>query len=252
MPVIRLPVKADPVANTFCPLSNKDFQYLVSLEYAELNIDPNFNYGNATPPPDKRGLPWYRLNGDGSPDKWYSFNQGLWLSPHTLPPGFVGIFTGAQADIPAFDGGNTNAISATDGAFWQKLPGADAKFLVQAGTMDAPDSRVVAVGGTGGVPSVLLQDAQISHDHFIATNEAKNPGNALSLSTTNSIPKSSNYDGAGSPDSFILVGSTLQPSLGLTSPVGDPTTRVTHENLPPYLAVTFIIRTSRLYFSQPA
>lgn len=255
MPSLSLNIFSDPVVNTFCPIANKDWQYLVSLLHASLNGDPNFNYGNATPPPDKRGLPWYRLNGDGSPDKWYSFNQGLWLSPHTLPPGFVGIFTGAQADIPAFDGGNTNAISATDGAFWQELTAAQGRFIVGAGTTPAPDSTLLTVGQTGGEEKhALTIDENAPHTHFLASDVTTNP--KVTLTVANHVAKESNFDGAGSPFSYSLSGTATDATLGISGESGGaggpPAVVGRHNNMPPYLVATFIMRTARLYFTQPA
>lgn len=252
MPPIALNISSDPVATSFCAITNANWSYLVSLLHATLSGDPTYNSGNAKPPPDKRNLDWFRANSDGSPDRWYKFAAGQWISRHTMPPDFIGIFAGDPANIPTFDGGNANPISPYDGPFWEKLPTADGRFLVQAGTTPAPDSTVITFGQTGGEEKHLLLDAEIAHKHFVATNELMSPLTALTAA--NSVAKQTNYDGAASPFSYALGAGagTATPSLGLTSVIGDPAARARTNLMPPWLAVTFIRRTQRLFYSVAA
>ena len=58
------------------------------------------NYGNTTPTTDRTGLPWVRLNADGSPDGLYVYYQGNWENVLI------------DADLP----GNATAVQAVAGA----------------------------------------------------------------------------------------------------------------------------------------
>ncbi len=249
-----LPITSDAVPAGFCPINDKDWQALVSLLHATLTGDPSVNTGNVKPTPDNRGKPWIRTNGDGTPDATYSFVNGLWAARYSIPPGIVAVYAGDPADIPTLDGGNTNPVSSYDGPFWEVLPSSDAKFLVGAGTTPVPPtglSTVLSVGATGGQEVVILSDLEIAHAHKLVTDEFANP--RATLTTDNWMCKQSNDDGAGDANSYYVSAGagTAQPTLGNVSALGgNSADRIEHTNMPPYLVVTFIQRTVRLFKTQ--
>lgn len=255
MPTIALNISSDPVPTSFCAITNDNWQFLVALLHVMLSGDPNFNRGNAKPPPDKRGLPWDRLNSDGTPDRWYEFAAGQWLSPHRLPPDFVGIYAGDPSLIPTFDGGNANPVSLYDGPFWEALPNSDGRFLVGAGITPAPDSTTLTVGTMSGEEKhALTIDELAPHTHPVVADAVTNP--KVAITVANHLARESNFDGAGSPFSYSASGTPTDATLGLSGNAGGngatPNVVTRHNNMPPYLVVTYIRRTARKFYSIPA
>lgn len=250
---ISIAITSDPVPSGFCALSDATWQALVGLLTGLLTGDPSINVGNATPTPDRRGLPWFRLNSDGSPDGWYGFNNGLWLQRHPDAPGKIVVYDGALADIPTFDGGNANAISEIDGAFWQRLTALDARMPLQAGTLAS--GKVLNMGDTGGEELHILKANELpKHSHPMANADLVSPKTLLTSS--NYVTVQSNFDGAGASNSYYLAGSATLPTLGQSGIIGGKDGNdgddLGHNNLPPYGVICFIKRTSRLYRTQNA
>ncbi len=245
---INLAIQSDPVPSGFCPISNLDWQSLVRLLHVSLTSDPTINYGNVTPVPEKRGLPWFRLNSDGSPDYWYAFNNGLWINRHPTPTGTIILYRGDPGAIATFDGGNANPVSATDGPFWQRVTECDGKFPFGAGTFAS--GTVVAVKDTGGSETIALTLPQTPvHNHLIANSDEKLSGGSALSASNSLVSKLSNLDSG-----YALQGDQTAAAAGLTSNTGGATDGSTtgHNNIPPYYAVLLLERTGRLYRTQNA
>lgn len=249
-------IKSNPVRNSFCPISDADWAYLVGLLWGEAQSTP-FNFGSATPPPDGRTVPWIRTNQDGTPDRTYVFSGGLWLCPHYEDPGIVKMFTGTLAQIPLLEGGNNNPVTAFDGPFWQKLASVDAKMPIQPGTL--PSTAVIAAGDTGGEEKhTLLPTEMPAHAHQEFAEEVAQglaytgPWKAIDANNPQ-VANENNYDNAGTGASYYVSGSNKAATLGRSSVAGGDGSgnTVAHNNLPPYFGIWFIQRTNRLYYSIP-
>lgn len=191
-----------------------------------------FNYGSQTPSSDDRGKPWFRLNSDGSPDRWYVFFDGMWVSPHPIEPedDEVRIWSGSEADISLKDGGNTNAVTLTDGPFWRRANAYNARTVVGVGTL--PDSgTVIAVNDTGGEDEVELDTTELpSHTHQAKHSGAEADGNVAN-------PTGGLLGSAAGTD-YTFTSEATGGGLG-------------HNNMPPWIGVYFIVRTARQYYALP-
>lgn len=192
----------------------------------------SFNYGNTVPATEDRVKPWLRLNADSTFDRWYVWSTayGMWLAPHPIAAGDdeVRIWSGTAANIDFKDGGNANAVSDTDGPFWREANAYDARTIVGVGTL--PDSgTVVAVNGTGGSDEVVLTTAQLpAHTHDVEHKGAEATGNLANPA-------------GGLLDSGVAADYTFT-----SEPTGDGDP---HTNMPPYIGVYFIVRTSRKFYA---
>lgn len=211
-----------------------------------------FNYGNSEPGVDDRGKPWFRLNPDGSPDKWYVFFGGVWTSPHSVEAGGDErrMFVGIENDVWAYDGGDgtdpsSSAPTNSTGAMWEVDHNFDFRFPLGAGTSPAPASTTVNVGDTGGEEDTsvpLTLDNVPAHSHTFRVE--RNDGAPIS------VDSGSGYiEGVGAG---VRWSGGSKDTAGETMDAGESGTDlqpVEATNMPPYRGVFFIKRTSRLFYT---
>ena len=115
---------------------------------------------DTTPSADDRDKLWLKTI-SGAPDRWYVYYNGLWVSPHPVPASDsrLTLFKGSSAAVTNLDGGNSNAVAAADGPFWEIDTDLAAKFPVGVGTFASGAS--VAVTGTGGEEEHTLTVAEM-------------------------------------------------------------------------------------------
>lgn len=237
------------VPNSFCFTTwQQAWSELVSLLSGTLVGNTNtFNYGNATPSAANRDKPWLRLNNDGTPDKWYVFYGGYWLSPiipYSLYERRILVCTLAQ--VWAYDGGDGTDPSdpghiptAYTGATWEVDPEFDARYAIGAGT--TAKGTVITVADKSEVP---LNSANIPpHSHNIAIDGAaagNDDGQKLGA-LYNQAGYVNNWSHA--PDAYTAsLASTRNNASSVSS--GDSV-----EILPPYKAVYFVKRTARMFYT---
>lgn len=235
---VEIPITSATVPSPLdCVVSNANWQALVSLLQATFPNDSTiFNRGNTEPSPSNRVYPWFRYNADGSPDKWYVYSMGAWLSLHPAAPGTVVLYEGSAGSIDTFDGGEAGAVTSISGPMWERVTQMDGRFPVGPGTLQ-PSTTVIGVGDTGGVDEVELTEDQLAeHRHLIADPMV---GSTALTSSTQTLDNDTagGYTLEGRSDEEATVGKT-----SITG-AGDP-----HTNLPPFLAIFAIRRTARLYY----
>lgn len=189
-----------------------------------------YNYGNSEPVANDRDKPWRRLNVDGSPDRWYDYFNGQWVSPYEVPPSSDErrLWVGIAVDLETYDGGSAGAVTATTGPFWEVDTDFAGKVIVGPGTLQ-PSATVIAVGDTGGVDQVTLVINEIpSHGHTIPNAVVGQIGGGGSAMI--------GFSGTG-PD-IIPVGNVATTATGGGQ---------AHTNMPPYRAAYVIKRTARVY-----
>lgn len=218
-----------------------------------------FNYGNTEPAVEDRSKPWFRLNGDGSPDKWYVYHGGAWVSPHPVPPSSQSriIWVGIEADLWAYDGGDgtdpgSTAPSDAAGAVWEKDSSFDFRVPLGAGTSPSvtqpsgatTGSTTVSVGDTGGAEDteIVLDSTQLPpHKHAVGIDG-------------DGVAADSEYGrfrvGAGTE--LDWQESTASAQVGYTRETGgdaDEAQPISKTNMPPYIGVLFAKRTARKFLT---
>lgn len=245
--MISIPITSATVPSPLdCVVSNANWQALIALLAATFPEDASiFNTCNTEPSPARRAYPWFRCNADGTPDKWYRYSMGAWISLHPSPPGLVAMYEGTEGSIDTFDGGEAGAVTATSGPMWEKVSQANARFPIGPGTL--PSTTIINVGDTGGEETHELTSEEMpAHSHLLAT-EGVEDSTALSspnqfLDRARDEGDNQDYSLRGDPDTEPTAGKT-----GVTGGDADGDT-TPHNNLPPYYAIFLIRRTARTHY----
>lgn len=208
-----------------------DWPFLVSLLSAQMSGDGVIpSVGPTTPPPDDQDRPWFRINADGTPDRWYVYSNGAWISKHPIAAGAIWLFAGLEAEIETYDGGEAGTVTATTGPMWEKYSAADGRFPIAPGTVG---STAIGVGDTGGTHEHTLTLEEIpAHKHTVT-------GRAY-IGTGNLTPPKAIVD-----DDYAATDITVD-----TSTVGgqsDGTTKKVN-TLPPYIGLFLIRKTARSHY----
>ncbi len=142
-----------------------DWPILVSLLDASIQGTLNtFNYGTSTPAAADRDKPWFRVNADGTPDNWYVYSGGYWLTPHPVVVGLVTLYEGALVDLPTFDGGENTAVSLITGPFWEEVTAMAARSPMHPGTL--PSGALITIGVNSGEETHVQTVAElVAHSH---------------------------------------------------------------------------------------
>ncbi len=226
-------IQTNSVPINFCFQSwSQSWPVLVSLLNANLLGDVNtFNFGSTTPTPENQDKPWFRLNSDGSPDRWYKFHNGLWVSRHSVPPnaGAVILFQGAESAIDTFDGGESAAVTDTAGPMWEKVPELNARSPLGPGTL--PSGVAVNQGDAGGEEKHTLLEAELAaHSHAFGSGD---------------FPKSFNVSLTGREGSINQTGSLDYKTL---LPLQNAGSSQPFNVLHPYYGIFFLRRTARIFY----
>ena len=210
-----------------------------------------FNYGSTTPSVENQDRPWFRLNGDGSPDRIYTYFNGKWVARHlvTASSSYRAIWTGSLASLYSFDGGDgTDPASvtptATTGAMWQEDE--DMRDKIPMGVL-ASTGQVSTVGATAGE---LSQDVTLTvenlprHRHEVTMEDA---GDAEGTGDKDD-PDSTGRAASDSGDIRWLNSS--KDNVGYTRYYGNVAPdAITIAKVPPVVGVFFIKRTARVFLT---
>lgn len=215
-------------ANLECKISNADWQALMALVRVPITA-VNETISATEPGPALRAYPWQKLDADGTPRERYIYANGAWLSLHPDPPGAVWMYEGSEISLETWDGGESGAVSATTGPFWEVVTQMAAKFPIGPGTLES--TTVVAIGGEGGSEKHALTIPEIPpHTHPV---------------------EGSGFDDGATPSARKIIiddehnASANNSVTELTG--GTAGVVVAHNNLPPFRAIWFIRRTARLF-----
>lgn len=257
---IRLLFAGLPGGDQYCfTTANRFAQDIANAISGYLKGEYNtFNYGNTEPAVEDRSKPWFRLNGDGSPDKWYVYHGGAWVSPHPVPPSSQSriIWVGIEADLWAYDGGDgtnpsSTAPSDTVGAMWEKDSNFSFRFPLGAGTSpsvtqpsgDITGGTTVGAGDTGG-----------SEDTEVVLDSTKLPPHTHPISIDGDGVSANEEEGrfrVGAGTELDWQESTNSSSVGYTRETGgtdDEAQPISHTNMPPFIGVYFCKRTARKFY----
>lgn len=231
-----LPVTPGQLPSGFCPT---DFQGMLNGFSAvqSVNVSPAAGATSvvvsSTKPTDQTVL-WLRTDQFGRPERVYYFASGAWLSLHPSVPGTTIIWTDVLPNFTTFDGGDALALSAISGAMWEAVTDLAARFPVGTGTL--PSGTVIAVGDKSGEEKHVLLPTELAvHSHGMTQF-----GKATASGET--------ADVAGA-----LVARPSAPGFEISETTDDfpAVATVGHQNMPPYLGVTFLRRTVRQFYVIP-
>lgn len=205
-----------------------------------------------TPAAEDRDKPWLKLLPGGAPfGNIFTYYLGKWVAPNPIAPDSQErrIWVGNESDVWAYDGGGgqdpaSTPPTATTGAMWERDTDFDFRFPLGVGTSPTPASTTVSVGATGGSENVTLELDEIPlHGHparWNGGNESESDvDGGIMLGPSGSTTKSA-FTGTPTDTSGQGIGGTGGDNDGATVP---------HSNMPPYKAVFFIKRTSRIYMT---
>jgi len=158
------------------------------------------------------------------------------LSPHPLA-NWAGngtiLFTGQEADVATFDGGEAGVVTPISGPMWEIVAELAGRVPVGPGTL-AVSETVVGRADIGGVDEhnvVLTIDQLPAHAHNIGISTAGLVGG--------------NELGIHSLVSFNAVAAT--PYFGQTRRRGN-SEPVELDNMPPYYGIFFLKKTARTHY----
>lgn len=232
-----------PASTCFSSVSDL-YDLFIGVTTAHVDGDYSlFNFGDIEPGVDDRTKPWIRTV-SGKPDKMYVYQDGRWLSGHSIPAsgGERKIWVGTENDLKTYDGGEDVAVTDYRGPFWE----IDAAFAAKlpAGVGAFPSGAAVTVGVSSGEEETTLLDSQLP-DH---THKGKAyyyaAGGGLSSDPSG---KADNLKHEGSGHTTNASG-TIAGAGVLTEGINGNSGEA-HNNVPPILGVYFIKRTGRIYYT---
>lgn len=223
MSTANITITADSLPIGFCGLTQAQWAVLAGLLHGSLEGNfRNFNSGSSEPAPGSRTDPWFRANADGTPDKLYWYVNGVWISRHPIPVGFIGVYlvSGNPTDIATFDGGeDTGAVTATSGPMWERATEFNGRVPMGIGPL--PSGASVVTNVSGGNETKILSISELpAHSHSYTKTMAG--GDA-------------NNGGANG----VVFQETQTGSVGLGQ---------AFSLLPPFLGVVMLRRTARLFY----
>lgn len=152
---------------------------------------------------------WFRLNGDGSPDRLYFYFSGKWCSPYRVPSisSELILWTGAAADVDTYDGGTVGVVTDTTGPFWQIEAAMAGRSPMGPGTLAS--GQVIAVGTDFGEERHDLILAElVPHTHVVTIPISAGGAGAVHQvgtgdTSANAQYTSANSTGAGDPFNVV-------------------------------------------------
>jgi len=265
---MNLPLIPGSLPTGWCPTQGTTFWQEVynkffALGVAQLALGTGYTIKVSDTEPtaaERDNTLWYKLIG-GVPDRIYYYYGGYWVCPHPVQDtSFLWMVqSGSEADIWALEGGDgsdpriAGNVSDWTGAFWEVAHEFDFRIPIGPGT-NPVTSTAIAIGATGGVEEVTLttlEGAQ-DEDHFHTV------GRQVSSSGSSGddvilLTGTSSETGAG----IVVHGDASAESKNIEDGTGayvvtsgvdmDPVEA--HTNMPPYVGVWFVHRTSRKFYT---
>lgn len=239
---MNLPLIPGSLSNPACyPASAQEFyNEMFQLGVAQLNSTlTGVLVSDTEPAAADRDKIWFRTSAGAPvfPSLWFFF-LGQWLSRHPTPAGSLWAlpYTGTVASIATLDGGAAGAINAdgTTGPFWEEVVSLRARMPIGAGTL--PSGAVLAVGDVGGEEEHTLLETELP--------EVTLPMSGFAIPT-----------GRFAYQASVLAKQFNPQTDPLTTPIANSDitfgSATPFNELPPYLTLTFLRRTARIYSTQP-
>lgn len=225
MAVANLAITPATVPEGWCPQSwqeviNKMAESTVALQSSNFTV---LLTGNSTPPATDRDKIWYK-DDDSRVYQWNS-SVGKWVSEHPMPAaGAVRkVWVGSASELVTHDGGDSGSAGDASGPMWEIDSAFSARVLIGQGTL--PSGEVINVLATGGSETITLTEAQIpAHVHTVT-----------------------GYGTSGA-STAIQAANNLLLTADVTQTSGSTGGGQSHSNMPPWIGVRIIKRTSRIWY----
>ncbi len=231
----------------YCPSSNQQLANDIASGMSAY-VPGNYtvwNYGNTEPSAEDRGKPWFRLLGDGTPDKIYIYFNGQWISRHAVPASGSErrLWIGSTGALETYDGGQAGVVTSTAGPMWE----VDSNFAgrMPIGVGNTPSGTAITVDTNAGNDESTIVEANLpEHYHYVARSTQQN---SSSISATQAMA----YIGGGyGNENYVLQGLDIAsnvPNVGQTSKHGQASPDAL-DILNPARGVYVIKRTARVYY----
>lgn len=116
------------------------------------------------------GYGWIKTIG-GSPGKLYTFNNGSWVSEHTVPASsdVRQLWVGSLLDLESYDGGSAGEVTATSGPMWEEDTDFIGRSPMHPGAIPGSDPAAsIAVGQDLGAGSRAFTISDMpEHQHVM-------------------------------------------------------------------------------------
>lgn len=249
---MNLPLIPGTLADPNCYPATPQALYLEMFERGVALLTPNLTgviLSDTEPGFADRDKVWVRTSAGApvTPPIWIFFN-GIWTAKHPVAAGTLWAlpYTGSVASIPTLDGGSNVAVTANTGPFWEEVVSLQARMPIGAGTL--PSGLVLAVGDQGGEENHELTVSELApHQHNVDLGGQNMFGQTIGDSPTPLRITSA----------FGTHATTTSAQFNTDEAGGDPASgtppanALGHNTLPPYVTLTFLRRTARIYCTQP-
>jgi hypothetical protein len=186
-----------------------------------------YNYGSSKPDVGNNAYPWLNTNDM----RWYRFD-GVWISPNPETSADVRrIFRGDATALTTYDGGDAGASSDRSGPMWAIDHDFDGRSPMGIGDIPSnTPAHTLGLGDLYGEGTHVLVQAELPNCAF--------------KTSQNFFPVTTDIDEG---QEFPSGGHGARRQLIVTSGGSD----TPHQTVHPIVAVQFIKRTSRLYYTVP-
>lgn len=240
----------------FCPTTeqerlNKYAQHLTGVLPGGYST---FVIGNEKPLAVDQNKAWLRLDSAGRPERWYTFANGSWQSPHPVPPGFIQLYMGSITSIGNFDrsdGSTGSTISENTGPFWEELKdlrpsGTAQPFYGRCAVHPDPSGALVTnqtvslvpAGGSGTGNRLVFASTGGQERHTLVRDEIPDHTHLF----TGSIKAINN----GTSTAIAIYAP--EPTSTQNSTLNGGGADLPHQNMPPFFVAYYIRRTARTHY----
>lgn len=206
------------------------YERIIALTTATADATSTFVISQTAPAPEDQDKVLVLVDSANAIKRIYTYSGGTWVSPNPEAPGAPvrRIFRGSLDDLKLYDGGDTSAPGLASGPMWEEDTDFIYRFPLHAGPTQVNPATIVAPDDTGGEEVHTLTGAESGtavHTHPLI------------------VPVKAGTDMTAGAAAGIDLD-----TAGSTGPSAEVPASAAHNNMPPYLAVYFIRRTSRVFY----
>jgi hypothetical protein len=218
-------------------------------EYLDIEGDEDFsgvNFGDVEPTPENRDKPWFRLDDQGSPLGWYSWNGSAWVSiPLLLPSGPTSSRPVSATLGQLYEDTDIDVTLKFNGSAWVTVAGSpgDMKFVIAPTSADAItrnpgwslDTSAVGVVISGASSGSSGQYGSTAGAESVALVKANLPQDTISLKSGWGVFPGSFQNGSQSPGVYPITTGLGAGATEVTASMNGGVTQIPVSVLQPTL-----------------